>query len=147
MDFRFLNSKIRKGNVSFPLIREAMSVIGGSKCKYMSFIDLKDAYHSLNLSPKCQKYCGISSYFGGLSYFFYKTMPQGLSMSPAEWQTKIECILSELPNHKMFTLAIMDDLSIFSKTKEEHFKYIALVLGILKKYGLKISIKKCKFFI
>ncbi len=142
----FLNSKIRKGNVSFPLIREAMNVIGGSECKYMSFIDLKDAYHSLNLSPKCQKYCGISSYFGGPSYL-YKTVPQGLSISPAEWQTKIECILSELPNHKKFTLAIMDDLSIFSKTKEEHFKYIALVLGILKKYGLKISIKKCKVFI
>ncbi len=41
----------------------------------------------------------------------------------------------------------MDDLSIFSKTKEEHFKHIARVLGILKKYGLNISIKSARFFV
>ncbi len=84
--------------------------------------------------------------FWGDSYHYVK-LHQGFSVSPAEWQQTINESLSKLPNHKEFCLAIMDDLSIFSKTKEEHFKHISMVIEILKKFGLKISPKKCQFFL
>ncbi len=87
----------------------------------------------------------ISSYSGNSSFYYLK-MPPGLKVSSALWQSKINSILADLPNHKDFCLAIMDDLSIFSKTKEEHFKHISIVLSLLKKFGLKISPKKCQFF-
>ena len=41
----------------------------------------------------------------------------------------------------------MDDILIYSNTKNEHVKYIKMVLDKLRRKNLKIKIKKCKFHI
>ena len=48
-------------------------------------VDLKDAFHSLRLSEKSKKYCGILPYFGSVSYL-YQRMPMGLNVSPPIWK-------------------------------------------------------------
>ena len=50
-----------------------------------SVLNLKDAFHSLRLSEKSKKYCGILPYFGSASYLFQR-MPMGLNVSPLIWQ-------------------------------------------------------------
>ena len=65
----------------------------------MSVLDLKDAFHSLHLSEKSQKYCGILPYFGSASYL-YQRMPMGLNVSPPIWQTYINTILNSLQSRK-----------------------------------------------
>ena len=57
-DFRHLNKRIAKNNLVYPLLRDIFSLLGISKCEVMSVLDLKDAFHSLQLSEKSQKYCG-----------------------------------------------------------------------------------------
>ena len=49
MDFRHLNVRIVKNNLAYPLVRDTFSVLGNSKCKVLSLLDLKDAFHSLRL--------------------------------------------------------------------------------------------------
>ena len=49
-DFRHLNVRIAKNNLAYPLVRDTFSVLGNSKCKVLSALDLKDAFHSLRLS-------------------------------------------------------------------------------------------------
>ena len=46
-DFRYLNVRIAKNNLAYPLVRDTFSVLGNSKCEVLSLLDLKDAYHSL----------------------------------------------------------------------------------------------------
>ena len=46
-DFRFLNKRLVKLNMTFPLVRECIQAIGASQCEVMSVIDLRDAYHTL----------------------------------------------------------------------------------------------------
>ena len=46
-DFRHLNVRIVKNNLAYPLVRDTFSVLGSSKCKVLSALDLKDAFHSL----------------------------------------------------------------------------------------------------
>ena len=46
-DFRHLNVRIAKNNLAYPLVRDTFSVLGSSKCKVLSVLDLKDAFHSL----------------------------------------------------------------------------------------------------
>ena len=58
-DFRHLNMRIAKNNLVYPLLRDTFSLLGSSKCEVMSILHLKDAFHSLQLSEKSQKYCGI----------------------------------------------------------------------------------------
>ena len=62
-DFRHLNMRIAKNNLAYLLLRDTFALLGSSKCEVMSVLDLKDAFHSLRLSEKSQKYCGILPYF------------------------------------------------------------------------------------
>ena len=66
-EFRYLNVRIAKNNLAYPLLKDMFSVIGSSKCKVLSVFDLKDAFHSLRLSEHSKKYCGILPYFGSTS--------------------------------------------------------------------------------
>ena len=83
-DFRHLNMRIAKNNLAYPLLRDTFALLGSLKCEVMSVLDLKDAFHSLQLSEKSQKYCGILPYFGSASYL-YQRMPVGLNVSPPIW--------------------------------------------------------------
>ena len=81
-DFRHLNVRIAKNNLTYPLVRDTFSALGNSKCEVLSVLDLKDVFHSLRLSEKSRKYCGILPYFGSSSYFYHR-MPMGLNISPS----------------------------------------------------------------
>ena len=59
MDFRHLNIRIAKNNLAYPSVRDTFSVLGNSKCEVFSVLDLKDVFHSLQLSEDSKRYCGI----------------------------------------------------------------------------------------
>ena len=143
-DFRHLNTRIAKNNLAYPLLRDTFLLLGSSKCEVMSVLDLKDAFHSLQLSEKSQKYCGILPYFGSASYL-YQRMPMGLNVSPPIWQTYINTILNSLQSRK-YCEAIMDDLLLFTPSKKAHMDKLEDLLKALRKNGLKISPKKCQLF-
>ena len=98
-DFRHLNMRIAKNNLTYPLVRDMFSVLGNAKCKVLSVLDLKDAFHSLRLSENSKRYCGILPYFGSSSYL-YQRMPMGLNISPSIWQSYINAILDCLQSRK-----------------------------------------------
>ena len=80
-DFRHLKMRIAKNNLAYPLLRDTFVLLGSSKCEVMLVLDLKDAFHSLRLSEKSQKYCGILPYFGSASNL-YQRMSMGLNVFP-----------------------------------------------------------------
>ena len=143
-DFRHLNMRIAKNNLAYPLLRDTFSLLGSSKCEVMSVLDLKDAFHSLQLSEKSQKYCGILPYFGSASYI-YQRMPMGLNVSPPIWQMYINTILNSLQSRK-YCEVIMDNLLLFTPSKKVHMDKLEDLLKALRKNGLKISPKKCQLF-
>ena len=99
-NFRHLNVRIAKNNSAYPLVRDTFSVLGNSKCKALSVLDLKDAFHLLRLSENSKRYCGILPYFGSSSYL-YQRMPVGLNISPSIWQSYINAILNCLQSKKI----------------------------------------------
>ena len=46
-DFRHLNMRIAKNNLAYPLQKDMFRLLGRSKCKVLSVLDLKGAFHSL----------------------------------------------------------------------------------------------------
>ena len=79
-DFRYLNKRLVKLNMTFPLVRECIQAIGASQCEVMSVIDLRDAYHTLRLASSSQQYTRnytilrcrhlpISTYGNGFKHF------------------------------------------------------------------------------
>ena len=143
-DFRQLNVRIAKNNLAYPLVGDTFSVLGNSKCEVLSVLDLKDAFHSLRLSENSKKYCGIFPFFGSSSYL-YQRMAMGLNISPSIWQSYINAILNCLQS-KTYCEAVMDDLILFTPSKESHIKKLEDLLKALLKNGLMISPKKCQLF-
>ena len=111
-DFRHLNMRIAKNNLANLLVRDTFSVLGNSKCRVLSVLDLKDTLHSLRLSENSKRYCGILQYFGSSSYL-YQRMPMELNISPSIWQLYINAILDCLQSRK-YCETIMDDLLLFT---------------------------------
>ena len=143
-DFRHLNMCIAKNNLAYPLLKDNFSMLGSSKCEVMSVLDLKDAFHSLQLTENLKKFCGILPYFGSPSYL-YQRMPMGLNISPAICQSYINAILNCLQNRK-YCEAIMDNILLFTPMKSSHFDKLEDLLKALCRNGLKISPKKCQLF-
>ena len=143
-DFRHLNTRIAKNNLAYLLVKDTCTTLGNSKCEVLSVLDLKDAFHSLRLSEKSKKYCGILPYFCSASYM-YQRMPMGLNVSPLMWQSYINTILNCLENRK-YCEAIMDDLLLFTPSKQMHMRKLEDLLKALLKNGLKISPRKWQLF-
>ena len=143
-DFRHLNTRITKNSLAYPLVKDTFTTLGNSKCEVLSVLDLKDAFHLFRLSEKSKKYCSILPYFGSASYL-YQRMPMGLNISPPIWQTYINAILNCLDSRKHCE-AIMDDLFLFTPSKQSCLRKLEDLLKALLKNGLKISPQKCQLF-
>ena len=135
-DFRYLNVRIAKNKLAYPLVRDTFSVLGNSKCEVLSVLDLKDTFHLLRVAEDSKRYCGILPYFGSASYI-YQGMPKGLNISPSIWQSYINTILDCLQNRKHCE-AIIDSLLLFTPSKKAH---IAKLEGLLTLQG------PCSFFL
>ena len=85
-DFRHLNNSVEKQNFPFPLVKEAIQILGGSGATILSTIDLSKAYFSLHLSKKSGKYTGVADYFAGRTYV-HNRLPMGLNISAPIWQS------------------------------------------------------------
>ena len=104
VDFRLLNTRILRRNMSIPLMKDILSILGNSKSEVMPYVDIKDTYHSIPLTEKSKEYCGILPYFGSPIYR-YEVLPMGIACVPQIWMDYITLILSEL-EHKAKYIAI-----------------------------------------
>ena len=143
VDFRLLNTRIRRHNTATPLMRDICQMLGKAQSKILSCVDLKDAFHSLKLTDRAKDFCGILPYFGS-HHYRYEVMPMGLSISPCKWIQYIGFVMEKLP-HPQNYIAIMDDLLVHSQEKD-HMDRILDMLKALIEHGLKLSPKKCQFF-
>ena len=91
-DFRHLNMRIAKNNLAYPLLKDTFTLLGNSKCEVLSVLDLKDVFHSLRLTERSKKYCGILPYFGSASYL-YQRMPMGLNIFPSSMAIIHKCYI------------------------------------------------------
>ena len=140
---RHLNTRIAKNNLAYPLIKDTFAKLRNSKCDVLLVLDLKDAFPSLRLSENSKKYCGILPYFGSASYL-YQRMPMGLNISPPIWQSYINTILDCLESRKSCE-AIMDDLLLFSPSKQSHMTKLEDLLKALLKNGMKYLQKSANY--
>ena len=67
----------------------------------------------------------------------------GLNVSPPIWQTYINTILNCLGSRK-YCEVIMDDVLLFTPSKQSHMRKLEDLLKALLKNGLKISPRKCQ---
>ena len=52
VDFRLLNTQIKRHNTATPLLRDIYQMLGKAQSTVLSCVDLKDAFHSLKLTDR-----------------------------------------------------------------------------------------------
>ena len=144
VDFRLLNTHIRRHNNATPLLRDIFKMLGKSNCEVLSCVDIKDAYHSIHIDEKLKEFCGILLYFGS-QHYRYEVLPMGLGTSPAIWMTYVNFLLDSMPDRDKI-IAIMDDLLLHS-TRDAHMSLLVNLFETMIKNGLKLSLKKSQLFI
>ena len=143
-DFRHLNLRTARNDLAYTLLKDTFSALGTSRCKVLSVLDSRDAFHFLTHSENSKRCCSILTYFGSTSYL-YQRMSMQLNISLSIWQSYINRISDCLQSRK-YCEAIMDDLLLLTPTKKLHIAKLEDLLKVLLKFGLKISPKKCQLF-
>ena len=114
--------------------------MGGAQI--FSTLDLKAGYWQVEMAEECKAYTAFT--FGPLGFYECDTMPFGATNAPATFQRLMHDCLGEL--NMNWCIVYLDDIIIFSDTKEEHLKRLEAVFQKLCAAGLKLKPSKCFFF-
>ena len=137
-DFRLLNTRILRRNISIPLMSDVLSILGNSEYEVVSCVDIKNAYHSIPLTERSKEFCGILPYFGSPIYR-YEVLTMGITCAPQIWMDYITLILGELEDKSRY-IAIMDDLLVHS-SKAAHWRLLGQLFMSMCKNEFVISEK------
>ena len=94
------------------------------------------------MAEECKAYTAFTC--GPLGFYECDTMPFGATNAPATFQRLMHDCLGEL--NMNWCIVYLDDIIIFSDTKEEHLKRLEAVFQKLCAAGLKLKPSKCFFF-
>ncbi|GKA83682.1 putative reverse transcriptase domain-containing protein [Tanacetum coccineum] len=110
--------------------------------QYFSKIDLKSGYHQLRVhEDDIQKTAFRTRY----RHFEFTVMPFGLTNAPAVFMDLMNRVCR--PYLDKFVIVFIDDILVYSKTREEHEVHLGLVLELLKKEKLYAKFSKCEFWL
>ena len=121
-----------------PKIDEMFSKFGGTTI--FSTIDLHSGYYHIGLTRESR---AKSAFVVPMGKWQFKRTAFGLSQAPAYFQLLIDKLLMGCSS---FAMGYLDDIIIFSKTKEEHLQHLEEIFVRLHKFGLKMKHEKCSFF-
>jgi transposase InsO family protein len=139
VDYRGLNAITIKNRYPLPLIGELLDRLNGATV--FSKIDLRNAYHRIRIREGDEWKTAFRTRYG---HFEYLVMPFGLTNAPATFQAYINRALRGLVDD--FCVVYLDDILVFSKSEEEHYQHLELVVERLRNAELYANPKKCDFF-
>jgi hypothetical protein len=84
-----------------------------------------------------------TAFVTSLGQYEWNVMPFGLKNAPSEFHNIMNDILSPLSK---YSIVYIDDVLIFSKSVEEHWKHLNSFLEVIKTNGLVVSATKIKLF-
>jgi hypothetical protein len=110
--------------------------------KYFLKIDIISAFNNVRMKEGHEKLTTFLTCFG---LFESLVMPFGLTGALATFQRFINDSLYDYLDQ--FCSVYLDDILIYSKTREEHEEHVCKVLQRLREAGLYTKLSKCEFFV
>ncbi|GJR32115.1 reverse transcriptase domain-containing protein [Tanacetum coccineum] len=140
IDYRELNKLTVKNRYPLPRIDDLLDQLQGSQ--FFSKIDLRSGYHQLRVHEDDIPKTVFRTRYG---HFEFIVMPFGLTNAPTIFMGLMNRVCR--PNLDKFVIVFIDDILIYSKTREEHVEHLRLVLERLKKEKLYAKFSKCELWL
>lgn len=121
VDYRALNRITKRHKGPLPRPDEMFDRFGDAF--FCSKLNLKTGFHQIRLKPDDIEKTAFNTKHG---QFEYMVRPMGLCNAPATFQTLMNRIFHDCLDD--FLVVYMDDLFIFSQSREEHFRHIEIRL-------------------
>ncbi|GJX51412.1 putative reverse transcriptase domain-containing protein [Tanacetum coccineum] len=140
IDYRELNKLTIKNRYPLPRIDDLFDQLQGAR--YFSKVDLRSGYHQLRVHEDDIPKTAFRTRYG---HFEFTVMPFGLTNAPAVFMDLMNRVCK--PYLDKFVIVFIDDILVYSKSKDEHEVHLRLVLELLKKEELYAKFSKCEFWL
>ncbi|GKE27894.1 putative reverse transcriptase domain-containing protein, partial [Tanacetum coccineum] len=112
------------------------------RSRVYSKIDLRSGYHQLRVREEEIPKTAFRTRYG---HYEFQVTPFGLTNAPAIFMDLMNRVCK--PYLDKFLIVFIDDILIYSKSKEEHAEHLKLILELLKKEELYAKFSKSEFWL
>ena len=128
-----------KNRYPLPRIDDLFDQVGGSRI--FSNIDLWSGYHQVWIRDEdIHKTAFHTRYI----HYEFVVMLFGLTNAPVNFMCMMNSIFSKYLYK--FLLVFIDDILVYSKSKEEHEEHLYIVLQVLREHQIYAKFSKCDFY-
>ena len=140
VDYRNLNAVTIKNKYPLPRIDDLLDQLRNAK--YFSKIDLRSGYHQMKIRQEDIPKTAFVTRYG---QYEFTVVSFGLTNAPAYFMNMMNKVfMDELDK---FVVVFIDDILIYSATKEEHEQHLRIVLEKLRQHQLYGKFSKCEFWL
>ena len=138
-DYRALNAVTVKNKYLLLLISKLINKLQGAR--YFTKLDVRWGFNNVQMKDGDEWKAAFRTNRGlyELLIMFFR-----LTNSLATFQTMMDGIFKDLISEGV-VVVYLDNILIFTKTLEEHWKVVRQVMEILQKYSLSLKPEKCEF--
>ena len=136
IDYQELNQVTVKNKYPLPRISDLFNQLAGAIV--FSKIDMRSNYHQLKIRKEYVPKIAFQMRYG---HYEFLALPFGLTNAPSFFMDLMNRVFN--PYLDKFVIVFIDDILVYSRTKEEHVEHLRTVLKTLEEHKLYAKFKKC----
>ncbi|KAJ9561986.1 hypothetical protein OSB04_007146 [Centaurea solstitialis] len=140
IDYQGLNKVTIKNRYPLPRIDDLLDQLQGAS--WFSKIDLRSGYHQLNVKEADIHKTAFRTRYG---HFEFLVMPFRLTNAPAAFMDLMNRVCRPMLDRSV--IVFIDDILIYSKSREEHVVHLRDVLEVLRRERLYAKFSKFGFWL
>ncbi|KAL9374753.1 hypothetical protein Peur_031632 [Populus x canadensis] len=140
IDYRQLNRVTVRNRYPLPRIDDLFDQLQGAQ--FFSKIDLRSGYHQLRIRDEDISKTAFRTRYG---HYEFLVMSFGLTNAPAAFMDLMNRVFGQFIDR--FVIVFIDDILVYSRSREEHEQHLRMVLQTLRDHQLYGKFSKSEFWL